>query len=203
MTEEGVTSEAPRNTEGAPKSSGGPARRKATAILGARETKSTVVGVEPRVMVPLPEGGCPVSVTLERFLTYRSRFPRLTAEESRTATVELIFDPDAKWPMIPGKGENSYDLDPDCIYKMSLPARSVAEAVGGYVTAVMRDRERRAGRIDWTPPDAGPAPAPQAPPTPRSASASPFSPGSLASGSATEDRILDGRSRYLGSDPAN
>lgn len=65
---------------------------------------------------------------------------------------------------------------------------------------ISRGPERRSGRIDWTPPAADPSPAPEAPPTPRSASASPFSPGSLAAGSATEDRILDRRSPYLGSD---
>lgn len=172
----------------------------AEALLGDAMVRCDIVGEEARVTAPLPEGSYPVSVTLERVLVHRARFPRLTAEEHRTAKVKLIHSPLGHAPMIPGKGENSYDLDPDCIYEMSLPARSVAEAVGGYVTAVMRDREKRAGRIDWTPPAADPSPAPEAPPTPRSASASPFSPGSLAAGSATEDRILDRRSPYLGSD---
>jgi len=169
----------------------------AEALLGDAMVRCDIVGEEARVTAPLPEGSYPVSVTLERVLVHRARFPRLTAEEHRTAKVKLILTPGARGPMVPGKGENGYDLDPDCVYEMSLPARSVAEAVGGYVTAVMRSRERRAGRIDWMPPAADPSPAPQAPPTPRSAS--PFPVGSLASGSATEDRILDRASPYLGS----
>lgn len=168
------------------------------ALLGARKSR-TVTLVEVRTTAPLPEGSYPVSVALQRVVTYRERFPVLSAEEHRVGEVNLVLvDSDAPRPMVPGKGENSWDLDPDTLYRMTLPAETVAEAVGGYVTAVMKTREQRAGRIDWKPPAADPSPAPQAPPTPRSASQAPFSPGSLAGGSAPADRAVD-RARYLGS----
>lgn len=144
------------------------------AALGARKSRTETLA-EVRTTAPLPEGGYPVSVALQRVVTYRERFPVLSAEEHRVAEVNLVLaDSNGRRPMVPGKGENSWDLELDCYCRMTLPAETVAEAVGGYATAVMKTREQRAGRVDWVPPAADPTPTPQAPPTPRAASASPY-----------------------------
>ncbi len=51
---------------------------------------------------------------------------------------------------IPGKGENSWDMDDDCLYSGSYPAKSVEEAIEALRASVFRDRQKYASS-DWIP----------------------------------------------------
>lgn len=48
----------------------------------------------------------------------------------------------AKPPMFAGKGENSWDCDDDAIFGMGSSERTCAGAVGEYIKAVLKNRER-------------------------------------------------------------
>lgn len=51
---------------------------------------------------------------------------------------------------VPGKGENSYDIDDDAIYSMYVGADTLQEAIGKLTQSVYRDRLRYGGK-NWKP----------------------------------------------------
>lgn len=119
--------------------------------LFGEATSDTHVIAEADVVIPLPEGGYPAHVTLERCLWRRER-----------GRVRTTWRADVK-PIVgipePGKGENSWDCGDDATYEMSTPVSGpdgewLSEAVGAMVNSVMRQRERYGSGQSWTP-DAG------------------------------------------------
>jgi hypothetical protein len=127
------------------------------ALLGKPVvTKSVVVRDEP-VTIPMLEGNYEGTCSIEQVTTGR---PRWFGETVRIATVRI-----ENGIPIPGKGENSYDLDEDALYAQSAPASSPAEAVGNVVGSVLVTRWKRAG-ANWRPeprPMSVSAPVPAAP----------------------------------------
>jgi hypothetical protein len=111
-----------------------------TVLPPQRGSKEPLAGI--RTSVSMPEGNYPCIVKLTEDTWTRPRFP-LTRKLVRRATVDMLV------PVpIPGKGENSYDLDEDATYSMTCSARSVSQAVIAVAESSMRDRERRASR-NW------------------------------------------------------
>lgn len=51
---------------------------------------------------------------------------------------------------IPGKGENSWDIDDDAIYESSISAKSLNEGILKFIANIKRDRIRYGG-VDWKP----------------------------------------------------
>jgi hypothetical protein len=58
---------------------------------------------------------------------------------------------------VPGKGENDWDCGEDAIYRSSLPANTVAEAIGKVVESAMRQRIKYGG-MNWRPSKEGAQP---------------------------------------------
>lgn len=104
-----------------------------------------------RVVIPLPEGAIEGEVKMELATWKRPRWPW-----PRTM-VRATIKPD-RAAVVPGKGENSWDCGDDAIYELTCSAKSPAEAVAAYVTAVLRDRERYGGR-NYQAPEPWPQPA--------------------------------------------
>lgn len=95
-------------------------------------------------VIPMPEGNYPATVRLTRAMWRRRRWP-LSRRVVLRGHVEM------KVPIpVPGKGENSWDIDDDAHYGVTCPARSVSEAVSAVAQGALRDRERYAGP-NWRP----------------------------------------------------
>lgn len=74
------------------------------------------------------------------FRHVRSRCPNIIATYKKQL-ITVISDP----PMFPGKGENPWDCDDDCIYSTS--SEYIDDPVYAYVKAVRTHRARRAGKV--------------------------------------------------------
>lgn len=111
--------------------------------LFGRERHSTIPAGELAVIIPMPEGGYPATITLERATRKR---PRWFAHHVDRADVRLTT------PIpVPGKGESSWDCDEDAIHGMSLHASSFEEAIAAVVQGALRDRVRHGGSLTWQP----------------------------------------------------
>lgn len=86
--------------------------------------------------VHLPEADYPVRVRLFESTWKRPRW--LRAQRLMRAEVEAI----SPIPSHAGKGENSWDLEDERLYSMTLPATSKEEALAKTVSAILRDRGR-------------------------------------------------------------
>lgn len=95
------------------------------------------------MLVPMPEKSYRGHVEIRRDSWRRPRWP--FARVVYRAHIDMT-DP----VPVPGKGENSWDLGQDAIYGMTVPARTVADAIAAVVKSAMRDRIRRAGQ-NWVP----------------------------------------------------
>ena len=120
-------------------------------LFGSPKYSNRVVK-EEEVMISLPEGNYPATVLLERSTWKR---PRWFAHSGWYATVDV-----KKPPAIPGKGENSWDIDDDHIFSLSTRARTVEQAIAHYIEAVLRNRRRYGGSIKWQP-SIPPSPIPE------------------------------------------
>jgi hypothetical protein len=110
------------------------------------------------VLVPMPEGSYRAAAVLEEVRLVRPRWPD---EVSYSVKLDLSKEQEPTGQAgipIPGKGENSWDVDDDAIYESSTSARTFAEAVGELVGSVLARRERHGGK-DWRPPPREPVPA--------------------------------------------
>lgn len=96
------------------------------------------------VDVALPEGKYPATVELYYSIWTRPRWP--FARKIKRANIELRHG-----IPVPGKGENSWDLDDDAILSMTCPANTVEGAIGQVVESALRSRRRHGGSIDWKP----------------------------------------------------
>lgn len=90
------------------------------------------------VEIPFPEGVCKALVTIERVTFRRPGWPY-----PRVIFVGNVTP--AKGPVVPGKGENSWDCEDDALHGMSCRAADVEEAAGKFLASVLHDRQRRAG----------------------------------------------------------
>lgn len=113
-----------------------------TIVFGkVKHSKTSIYKTE--VLIPLPEGDYIAECELFESRWTRPRWPFTR----RLRRVEL----ELKEPIpIPGKGENSWDIEDDAIFGSVFPAKTVAEAVNGIRESVMNTRERYASR-DWLP----------------------------------------------------
>lgn len=96
-----------------------------------------------RTVIALPEKQYPASYRLFETTWQRPRWPG----EKHFTRVEI--EPDEPLP-IPGKGENSWDLDDDAIHSGIYPASTVEEGVRKIIESVLRSR-RRYGGDNWQP----------------------------------------------------
>lgn len=118
--------------------------RPADRLLGRRECTTEIVG-RGDALVPMPEGVYPATWERERRTWRRARLP--WALQTRT-DVSLNIEPGIP---VPGKGENSWDIEDDAV--CGTGGGSVAAAVGNAVASATRQRRQYAGP-GWTP-DAG------------------------------------------------
>lgn len=108
-------------------------------FLGRRKYSEEVLS-EHDVIIPMPEGGYPARVKLERRTWKRSRW---FAETRLGATVDL-----AKGIPHQGKGENSWDCGEDALMGMSCPSAStVEEAIAAVVRSALGSRRRYDGNV--------------------------------------------------------
>lgn len=103
-----------------------------------RAKYSTVDLEQDTTVVPLPEGDYPAKYRLYRATWKRPRWP--WAKTLLRGEIEV-----EKGIPIPGKGENSWDMDDDAIFSMTCVAATKEETVAAYVDSVMRTR----GKYGW------------------------------------------------------
>lgn len=119
----------------------------ANFFLGRIGYKRTDIRTVDRYII-MPEGRYPARITLYIAEWKRPRWP----------LAKRIYKADIDVPggiPVPGKGENSWDMDDDAIYSMGAPASTIDDAVKAFFDAVMRDRIRHAA-ADWIPGDGWP-----------------------------------------------
>lgn len=106
-------------------------------LLGRIDYSSKVLQ-EQEVLVPLPERSYRWKVQIVEVRHKRPRWPwdRVTV----CAHCDAL---EGEQIPVPGKGENSYDLDDDALHGMGCPASSVSEAVGAIVRNVTGTRLKR------------------------------------------------------------
>lgn len=103
-------------------------------FLGQHVYHNQVLHTEA-VAIPMPEGDYAATVELSESSWKRPRWPRVRRVRRAEVTV-------ATPPQFAGKGENSWDLDDDAIYRLTTTAATVAEAIEKYRAAVFKNRER-------------------------------------------------------------
>jgi hypothetical protein len=96
-----------------------------------------------QVAVEMPEGNYPATVRLFESSWKRPRWP--WPKIVKRAEIEM-----QKPIPIPGKGENSWDMDDDATFSMVCAASTVQEAVVTLQRSILRDRERYGGS-EWVP----------------------------------------------------
>jgi hypothetical protein len=120
------------------------------ALLGKVETKRESISVNEPVVIPMPEGCYPATVSFDLVTFGRSRWFQTT---TKMADIKL----DKGDVPYPGKGENAWDCGTDGTRQLSTPASSPAEAVGIFVGHVLQKRWARGGK-SWLPdPSSGPS----------------------------------------------
>lgn len=115
-------------------------------LLGRKEC-TTVKGEPQPVIVPMPEGNYPGRAIREERVWKRKRWPWPSAKRA-----DYWIEMDIGVP-VPGKGENSWDIDDDAVF--GTGGRTVPEAVANVTRSALRQRERYAGP-DWRPADGWP-----------------------------------------------
>lgn len=115
------------------------------------------------VLVPMPEGAYRATVTLERRVWKRPRWP--WPQVGHGFDLDVISRPgpdgpyvpdevDGERPLgyipVPGKGENSWDCGGDGTFGMSGPGRTVEKAIATVVESTLRDRRRRGVPADYS-----------------------------------------------------
>lgn len=114
-------------------------------ILG-RAKYSETPKQEFETFVALPEGKYPAKVELYLSMWKRPRWP------APKVVARANIDVPNGVP-IPGKGENSWDMDDNLVYESTVPAFAVEQALEQFQNSVIKQREKYDG-IDWFP-DAG------------------------------------------------
>ena len=93
------------------------------------------------VDIPMPEGMYPAKIRL-----YEStwRYPRWFPRRLVRAEIEMV-----KPIPVPGKGENSWDIDDDAIFGGTYHASTIPEAIAAITRSAYRDREKYGGSVAW------------------------------------------------------
>jgi hypothetical protein len=113
-------------------------------ILFGRDKHSERNLTVHEVNVSLPDGQYPAHIQMVLSEWRRPRWPFV--KRIKRAHIDM------KKPIpVPGKGENSWDLDDDAIFSMTCPANTVEEAISHVVESALRDRRRYGGSLDWKP----------------------------------------------------
>jgi hypothetical protein len=108
-------------------------------FAGKQEYSKVVNETFENVVIPMPDKNYCATMQFETATWKRPRwFPRVR----KFTNIEIKENP----PAFPGKGENSWDCGDDAIYMMSVEGHSLAKGIGGYVQAVMENREKYGGR---------------------------------------------------------
>lgn len=115
--------------------------------LGRRTMLQNQEGASSPAHVQMPEGLYPCTVTMTRRVDGRPRWPFGWRTSNAGEVKMLVPIPE------PGKGENSYDLDDDAMFSLYGGFEDEAAALDAARDAVLKTRQRRAGR-NWKP-DAG------------------------------------------------
>lgn len=110
----------------------------ADTFLGDTKYSKRILS-ETKSAVWLPEAIYPVKVTIFESTWKRPRWP--FAKKMIRAEVEPI-DQEHGIPSHAGKGENSYDLDDDALFSITLHAETPAEAVKRTADSILRDRKK-------------------------------------------------------------
>lgn len=118
----------------------------ANFILGKNEHTKIENG-EAETFVEMPEGVYPATVKLFTSTWKRSRWPFTQIIKRAKITTDGI--------PVPGKGENSWDIDDDAIYSIITQANNIEEAKAALVKSAMRDRTKYRS-ADWVPSDGWP-----------------------------------------------
>lgn len=114
-------------------------------ILFGRKTYDTYNEQVDESFVIMPEGRYPATVKRYTAEWKRPRWP--FAERVHRAEVEV----EGGIP-VPGKGENSWDIDDDAIFSLTCVASEVREATKQMYESIMRSRYRHA-TVAWIPDD--------------------------------------------------
>lgn len=114
-------------------------------VLGRMDC-TTTKGEPVPVVIPMPEGNYPGSAVREERVWRRKRWPL-----SQKRRVSYWIEMDVAVP-VPGKGENSWDIDDDGVY--GTGGATIPEAIANVTRAALRDRDRYGAGDRWVP-DAG------------------------------------------------
>lgn len=112
-------------------------------LLGRTRCTTEHLG-EHAAEVVLPEGSYPVQVVIERRSWRRPRWPW-----ARKVRISADVRSEQGLP-IPGKGENSWDIDDDAYYSIGTPTETATDAVQYAAQRVLETR-RRYGGSSWVP----------------------------------------------------
>lgn len=100
-----------------------------------------------KVKIPMPESSYDAEITL-----MESTFKRPRWFEKKIA--RCIVDIPGGIP-IPGKGDNSWDIDDDAVFSLTIPCDNIPEAVSKTVAHVLRSRWERSGELQYVRKDSG------------------------------------------------
>lgn len=117
-------------------------------LLG-RQKYSESERVTSETFVEMPEGFYPATVALFTSTWKRPRWPWAMS----------IVRADIEIPggiPVPGKGDNSWDIDDDAIYGLTCPSGTTQDAIDHVRDSTMRSRERYGGE-NWIPASGWPA----------------------------------------------
>lgn len=113
-------------------------------FFGLHETSQREVIAEHTVIIPMPERNYVGTAKLIEMKRWRKRLPYFKTTWMQ-ASIEI-----PEGIGVPGKGENSWDLDDDATFGISMRANNIEEAIGHLVGSVMRERAKYGGS-EWTP----------------------------------------------------
>lgn len=97
------------------------------------------------ITIAFPEGNYQVKYKKELRRWWRPRWPF-----GKKTVIKFALDIDDKPIPVPGKGENSWDIDDDAIYSMYVCASTLHGAIGELTQSVYRSRLNYGG-INWKP----------------------------------------------------
>lgn len=113
-------------------------------LLGRRHYSDVTLDEHKNVNIAMREATYTADVRLYLATWKRPRWP--FSEQVYRADIEL-----EKGIPIPGKGENSWDLDDNALFGTTCPAKTLGEAIEAIRESAYRSRERYGGSRNWTP----------------------------------------------------
>jgi hypothetical protein len=118
-------------------------------LQGKPVYESEVLRVHENIPVPMPEASYPCRIEMRRDTWKRKRAPfGIGNRVVFRCDVKPLPQPDGKPGFIPHPGKWGGS---DGLFGLTAPARTLAEAVATTVESVLRQRERRGGRLTYVP----------------------------------------------------